>query len=370
MTAELRVLITMEAAWHRIPGGTGRVAVELANALSRRDDIEIEGVSAWHFNQPSVNYQPSIDVRRLLWPRPLLYESWTRSPIPRLKTANHHLVHSTTVVAPPPGAAPMVVNVHDLAFRRFPERFPKRSRKLFERSWQRVLDRADAVLCPSAATSADLLAAGLDAHRLHLVPLGHDPLTVSPEALLQIREQIGVQGKFILAVGTLEPRKNIPTLIKAFNNLASSHDVELVLAGPIGWGVTPEDLMGSLDKTVRNRIRIVGEVSTPQLAALYTEASAFCYPSLLEGFGLPVLEAMSYSTPVVTSKGTATEEVAGDAALMVDPASVHEVSEALDFLLTSESEADEIANRGYQRSKTFSWDATAAATVDVYRKLM
>ena len=134
MTAELRVLITMEAAWHRIPGGTGRVAVELANALSRRNDIEIEGVSAWHFNQPSVNYQPAIDVRRLLWPRPLLYESWTRSSIPRLKTANHHLVHSTTVVAPPPGAAPMVVNVHDLAFRRFPERFPKRSRKLFERS--------------------------------------------------------------------------------------------------------------------------------------------------------------------------------------------------------------------------------------------
>ena len=80
MTAELRVLITMEAAWHRIPGGTGRVAVELANALSRRNDIEIEGVAAWHFNQPSQNYQPSIDVRRLLWPRPLLYESWTRSP--------------------------------------------------------------------------------------------------------------------------------------------------------------------------------------------------------------------------------------------------------------------------------------------------
>ena len=94
-----------------------------------------------------------------------------------------------------------------------------------------------------------------------------------------------------------------------------------------------------MDEAAKNKIRIIGEVTTAQLAALYTDASAFCYPSLLEGFGLPVLEAMSYNTPVVTSKGTATEEVAGDAALMVDPASVDEVSDALDFLLTSESEA-------------------------------
>ncbi|HBU41034.1 MAG TPA: glycosyltransferase family 1 protein, partial [Acidimicrobiaceae bacterium] len=154
-----------------------------------------------------------------------------------------------------------------------------------------------------------------------------------------------------------------------FNNIAPSHDVELVLAGPLGWGVAPEELLASLDEAAKNKIRIIGEVTAAQLAALYTDASAFCYPSLLEGFGLPVLEAMSYNTPVVTSKGTATEEVAGDAALMVDPASVDEVSDALDFLLTSESEAQKLADRGYQRNKTFSWDATAAATVDVYRKL-
>ena len=358
----------MEAAWHRVPGGTGRVAVDLANALSRRNDIEIEGVAAWHLNPPSQNYQPSIDVQRLRCPRPLLYECWARSPRPRLKSTKHHLVHSTTIVVPPPGDVPMVVNVHDLAFRRFPERFPKRSRKLFERSWQRVLERADAVLCPSAATSADLLAAGLDAHRLHLVPLGHDPLNVSPEALLETREQVGVQGKFVLAVGTLEPRKNIPTLIEAFNNIAPSHDVELVLAGPIGWGVTPEELLASLDEAAKNKIRIIGEVTTAQLAAL-TRRLSFLLSQPARRIRSTGAGSMSYNTPAVTSKGTATEEVAGDAALMVDPASVDEVSDALDFLLTSESEAQKLADRGYQRSKTFSWDATAAATVDVYRKL-
>lgn len=370
MTTELRVLITMEAAWHRLPGGTGRVAVDLAAALSRRDDIEVEGISAWHLSQPSVNYQPSIDVRKLPLPRPLLYEAWTRSPMPRLNATEHHIVHSTTIVAPPSSAAPLVVNVHDLAFRRFPERFPKRSRRLFERAWQRVLERADAVLCPSAATSADLLAAGLDAHRLHLVPLGHDPLAVTAEAAQKVRQQFGLKGGFILAAGTLEPRKNIPTLIEAFNNIASISDEQLVLAGPTGWGITPEELLKPLDERTKKRVRIIGEVTAPQLAALYTEASAFCYPSLLEGFGLPVLEAMSYGTPVVTSKGTATEEVVGEAALKVDPTSVNEVSDALKFLLTNEIEARELANRGYERSKLFRWDTTAAATIDVYRKLL
>jgi len=264
----------------------------------------------------------------------------------------------------------LVVNVHDLAFRRFPERFPKRSRRLFERAWQRVLERADAVLCPSAATSADLLAAGLDAHRLHLVSLGHDPLAVTAEAAAKVRQQLGVKGRFILAAGTLEPRKNIPTLIEAFSNIASTNDMQLVLAGPAGWGITPEELLRPLDELTKKRVRIIGEVTAPQLAALYTEASAFCYPSLLEGFGLPVLEAMSYGTPVVTSKGTATEEVAGEAALKVDPTSVNEVSDALEFLITSETEAQELADRGYERSKLFRWDTTANATVDVYRKLL
>ena len=181
--------MTMEAAWHPVPGGTGRVSVDLARALAQRPDTSVRGVSAFHVTQPSSDFRPSIDVTKLLFPRPFLYEAWSRTSVPRLNASDHDIVHSTTIVPPPASGKPLVVNVHDLAFRRFPERFPQRARRLFERCWKRVLERADAVLCPSAATSADLLAAGLDVDRLHLVPLGHDPQTVSAQSALPVRQQ-------------------------------------------------------------------------------------------------------------------------------------------------------------------------------------
>ncbi len=362
--------MTMEAAWHPVPGGTGRVSVDLARALSQRAETQVQGVAAYHLTQPSADFRPSVDVTKLLLPRPLLYEAWSRTSVPRLNASDHDIVHSTTIVAPPVSDRPLVVNVHDLAFRRFPERFPYRARRLFERSWRRVLERADAVVCPSAATSADLLAAGLDVDRLHLVPLGHDPQVVTAQAALQVRQKFGIGGDFILAAGTLEPRKNIPTLIEAFSGLVPKTDVQLVLAGPTGWGITPEELLASVDDFTKKRISITGEITTAELAALYTEATVFCYPSLLEGFGLPVLEAMSYRTPVVTSKGTSTEEVAGDAAVTIDPYSVTEISQALTDLVSDKTAAKQIADSGYQRSKLFGWDKAASATVDIYRKLL
>ena len=360
----------MEAAWHPVPGGTGRVSVDLARALSQRADTRVRGIAACHVTQPSADFRPSIDVTKLLLPRPLLYEAWSRTSVPRLNTSDHDIIHSTTIISPPASNKPLVVSVHDLAFRRFPERFPQRARRLFDRSWKRVLERADAVVCPSAATSADLLAAGLDADRLHLVPLGHEPQIVSAQAALQVRQKFGVDGDFILAAGTLEPRKNIPALIEAFSEIAQKTDTQLVLAGPTGWGTTVEELLGPVDNVTKARISITGEITTAELAALYTEATVFCYPSLLEGFGLPVLEAMSYRTPVVTSKGTSTEEVAGDAAVMVNPNSVIEISEALARLVIDKSAAREIGDAGYQRSKLFTWDKAASATVDIYRKLL
>ncbi|MBQ29297.1 MAG: glycosyl transferase family 1 [Acidimicrobiaceae bacterium] len=370
MTADLRVLMTMEAAWHPVPGGTGRVTVDLASALSRRSDIEVQGLSAWHRRPAPPDFSPTISVRKLKLPRPLLYEAWSRAPIPRLSVKGHDIVHSTTIVPPPASKAPLVVSVHDLAFRRFPERFPGRARRLFERSWRRVLERADAVLCPSAATSADLRAGGLAADRLHLVPLGHDPRPVTKEAGLQARQRFGIDGSFVLAAGTLEPRKNIPTLIDAFARIASATNTQLVLAGPTGWGITPQELLHPLDTDTKNRVVITGAVTIDELAALYSEATVFCYPSLLEGFGLPVLEAMSYRTPVVTSKGTSTEEVAGDAALAIDPNSVGDLADALRTVLTDHHVARELAQRGFERSTAFSWDRAASATVAVYRSLL
>ena len=142
------------------------------------------------------------------------------------------------------------------------------------------------------------------------------------------------------------------------------------IGGPTGWGITPQELLHPLDTDTKNRVVITGAGTIDELAALYSEATVFCYPSLLEGFGLPVLEAMSYRTPVVTSKGTSTEEVAGDAALAIDPNSAGDLADALRVVLSDRRFARELAQRGYERSSAFSWDSAASATVGVYRSLL
>ena len=159
----LKVLLTLEAAWHRVPGGTARAANELAAALARRGDVDVSGVAAAHRASPSADWQPPVPVRHHRLPRVLLYEAWSRGNLPRVRSSSAaDVVHSTTVVVPPRSSTPLVVSVHDLAFRRHPDRFPARARRLYERSWRRVLERADAVVCPSMATSADLRAGGID----------------------------------------------------------------------------------------------------------------------------------------------------------------------------------------------------------------
>ena len=368
MAADLCVALTMEAAWHKVPGGTARVAIDLAAALDARADTAVTAIAAFHRSDPGPDWMPSVPVVHHRLPRVVLYESWSRWNWPRIRDVRADIVHSTTVIPPPRGSRPLVVSVHDLAFRRHPDRFPPRARRLYERSWRRVLERADAVLCPSIATSADLRAGGLDADLLHLVPLGHDPAEVSQQDMARVRATYGVGERFVMAAGTLEPRKNVPALLEAFALLPD--DAVLVLVGPVGWGDGPSQLTRGLSEEIRKRVIFTGHVSREDLSALYCAATVFCYPSLLEGFGLPVLEAMSYGTPVVTSVGTATEEVAGQGALMVDPSRPADIAGALRDLWMDSTAAEELSAAGRERAREFSWARVAGATRDVYESLI
>jgi glycosyltransferase involved in cell wall biosynthesis len=364
----LRVALTVEAAWHKVPGGTGRVAVDLARALDQRDDTSVRGISAWHFADPPADWAVPVEVTRHRLPRVLLYESWSRWNHPQLRSGSEcDISHSTTVVVPPV-REPLVVSVHDLAFRRYPDRFPARARRLYDRSWRRVLERADAVISPSSATSADLLAGGLDRDRLHLVPLGHDPLPIAEPDVTRVRATYNIHGPYVLAAGTLEPRKNIPALVEAMTSgpRPLSDDALLVIVGPMGWGDGHADQLGELTEAQRERVVLTGGIPTADLASLYAGASVFCYPSLLEGFGLPVLEAMSYGAPVVTSANTATEEVAGEAALTIDPSSSEAIAAGLRQVLTDPARAEEMSRLGIERASQFSWAKVAEATRAVY----
>ena len=297
--------------------------------------------------------------------RELLYESWHRLRWPSVERATGRVdvVHSTGM-AIPPKSAPLAVTVHDLAFVDYPEHATRHGLRFFHRSLVLTKRDADVVLCPSAATKAELVDVGISADRIRVVPWGVEPFVVGDDDIARVRILHGLTGRYILWVGTIEPRKNLSGVIAAFREL-SDDDVTLLLVGPHGWNEDLASRLGAQDR----RIRALGFVPREDLLTLYAGAAAFCYPSLREGFGIPVLEAMMAGAPVVTSSGTATEEVVGDAGICVDPLDHGAIAAALTSILGDERVARELSARAKARASTFTWDRTADLTIEAYRAI-
>jgi glycosyltransferase involved in cell wall biosynthesis len=277
------------------------------------------------------------------------------------------VIHATGM-AIPPRSAPLVVTVHDLAFVHHPEHATGHGRRFFERSLELTRRDADLVLCPSEATRRDCLAHGFDPDRVRVVPWGVDlpakgAALAAGDAVDARLARYGLADTcFVLFVGTVEPRKNLGALVDAFEQL-HRRDVVLAIGGPAGWN---EDLRERLGP-VLSRTRVLGFVPPEDLPLLYERAAVFCYPSLLEGFGMPVLEAMAAGAAVVTSIGTATEEVAGSAALTVDPRDPNAIATALSALLDDPARRAELGAAARERARTFTWARTAALTKAAYR---
>jgi len=365
MDRPLRVAVTLEQCWHDVPGGVARAALESVRALQDRADVDLVGVSARHTRPPAPAWTPSIPVAALPLPRLALYEAWHRLRRPPVERATGpvDVIHATGMAVPPP-SAPMVVTVHDLAFLRDPSRATRRGHAFFRRAIDLARRDAAVVVCPSQATLDDCANHGFEPPRLRLVPWGVDIVSVDASAVDGVRTRLGVEGRYVLWTGTIEPRKNLPVLLDAFERL-DDPTVTLVLAGPKGWN---EDLTARLER-LGHRVRPVGFVDPDALRALYAGAEVFAFPSLEEGFGLPVLEAMAQGTPVVTSSGTATAEVAGDAGLLVDPSDADGLADALRRLLSDPDEAARLGAAGRERARTrFSWARTAEALAAAYRE--
>ncbi|MGH2757177.1 MAG: glycosyltransferase family 4 protein [Actinomycetota bacterium] len=356
------VAVTMEQLWHRVPGGTATATLGMVNALATRDDVELIGVAARHARPPEPSFRTRIAIKQLPLPRSALYETWhlLRGPRVQRATGPVDVVHATTLAVPPP-SAPLVVTIHDLAFMDRPQDFTRRGMRLFTRGLELARRDAALVLCPSQTTKNDCIAHGFDPERVDVVPWG--VAAIAPPPQTQIRARFGLERAFVLWTGTIEPRKNLPVLLDAFSTL--DHDVDLVLAGPQGW---KQDLGARISSDPR--VRSVGFVDPATLAGLYAAADAFCYPSLKEGFGLPVLEAMAQGAPVITSQGTSTEEVGGDAVLLVDPRDVNAVAAALESVLDDHDLARSLSNAGRRRAATFTWDRTAGLVAAAYRRVV
>ena len=358
----MRVALTFEHCWRESPGGTGVASVELGRALASRDDVHVVGVAGRHRRPATPGYEPTVDMKHVPISGPLLIETTLRFGWPRIEsvTGPIDLQHATSII--PMASAPtlpLVVTVHDLAFLRHPHYFTSRGRDVFARALTLVRNRATLVLCSSRSTLDDCSANGFETERLRLVPLGVRPTESGAAQVMAARARYSLPAEYLLFVGTLEPRKNLPRLIDAHQSLGSSVP-PLVIAGAAGWG--NDDITARLAST-RN-VMFIGHVDDIDLSAVYSGAQALCYPSLMEGFGLPILEAMSQGTPVVTSLGTSTEEVAGGAAVLVDPLSTNSIAEGIRDALARRSELSQL---GIERAKGATWDATASLVARAYR---
>lgn len=360
----MRVAITLEQCWHKVPGGSARAAIGTARAIDTLGLADLVGVAATHRNPAPTEWAPPVTVRHLPLPRPALYELWhaVRWPRVELATGRVDVVHATAIAVP--GArAPIVVSIYDLAFLDDPSASTPRGLRFFRRGTELAKRHAALVLCPSQATIDDCVRAGFDRARLRYVPLAADIEPVTPGDVDAARRRHGLERPYVLFTGTVEPRKNLPRLVDAFRRL-DRDDVELVLAGPAGWLEDASALLRGLD----GRARQIGFVPKVELDALYAGAAAFCYPSIREGFGLPVLEAMAQGAAVVTSATTSTAEVAGDAALTVDPLDVDAIARAIERLLDDAPLAARLREAARARASQFSWEHTARLTVEAYHE--
>jgi len=363
----MRAAVVIEQCWHRVPGGTATATLAQVAAVAATGRVDQVGVAARHPDPPPEPWRASIPVRHLPLPRLALYRTWHRWRRPPVERATGpvDVVHATGY-AIPPRSAPLVVTLHDLAWRREPSMFTRNGVRFFEAGLRCVLDDADLVLAPSRATLEDCVAAGIARSRLRHVPWGMTMVEVTDGAVEAVRRRFGITGRYVLAVGTLEPRKNIPRLVEAFARLPH-RDVTLVVVGPEGWGDSPSTEVTRLG----TRLRFTGFIPNDQLGPLYGGASVVCYPSLWEGYGLPVAEAMGAGAPVVTSAGTATEElVAGGAGLAVDPYDVDAIAGALASVLDDDDLADRLRAAGRERARATTWAATAAATIAAYEEVL
>jgi glycosyltransferase involved in cell wall biosynthesis len=308
-----------------------------------------------------------VPVRALLW-------AWSRTDHPRVDRVFRpaRVVHATNFVAPPT-RLPLLVTVHDCTFVRFPETISPIVRR-FGPILRRAVARGAWIHCTTETIAdevEDLLGPGLRrAGRIAVVPFAVPQLGAVSHVPPDIARRL--QGRpYVIALGTLEPRKNLPRLVRAFGAVGERHrDLRLVIAGPEGPDVQAvEAAVAALEPGVRRRVLIAGAVASGDRRALIEGAAVLAYPSLYEGFGFPMLEAMTLGVPVLASRAGAIPEVADDAAHLVDPLDPDAIGGGLELLVTDELLRRELIERGRERAAAFTWGRTAAGLRSAYQEL-
>lgn len=332
----------------------------------------------WHFTamvgRASPAPYPGMTVRRALLDTqsPLKRIVWEQGIQP-LALTQFDLYHAMAFVAPLILPVPMTVTVYDLTFMRYPERLAP-ARRLYLRLMTGITcRRAQRVLAISHSTGRDLTGLlAVPAEKIDVTPLGYAVEIYRPlpaEAIAAFRQKKGLPERFWFFVGTLEPRKNLVTLLEAYAALPRSERLPLILAGGKGWDYAA--IFATIETYgLQNEVHLPGFIPADEIALWYNGAEVFLYPSVFEGFGLPVLEAMACGTPVITSNVSSLPEVASRAGICLPPQDIQVWTDTLQRVYRDAAWREQARAAGLQEAQQFRWETTARLTIDSYQRAL
>jgi glycosyltransferase involved in cell wall biosynthesis len=367
----LRIAIDAHSVGAKL-GGNESYAINLIEALAQIDSVNSYTLYITTEEARNRFHQrwPNFKVRATLPHTPLIRIPLTLSAELRKNPVDVLHVQFT---APPFCPCPVVVSIHDLSFEHLPQTFNRRSRTQLRLTVRHSAKRAARILTLSEHTRRDIAETyGISAERIHAIPLAA-PSHFAPvndyRELQRVRHTYSIDGDYILSVGSIQPRKNLARLVKAYASLRGSNSADtlpkLVLVGKCGW--LYDETLRALDETgLKESVVLTGYVPHEDLPALYSGALCFVYPSYFEGFGLPPLEAMKCGAPVIVGNKTSLPEVVGDAALTVDPYDVEAIAGAIKQLVYDPAFREQLSSKGQKRASEFDWQDTARRTLAVY----
>lgn len=364
--------------------GIGIYTYELSKRLQKYSDITLCGDIFNFINRNNIekdieglNFNKNVFS---LFPYGVYRRAWNYIPVKYNWIFNDEsdIYHFFNFIVPPRIKGKVITTIHDMTYELYPETMDIRNLKRIKNDIQYSVNRANKIITVSESSKNDIIKfLNIEESKIEVIYNGveYDKFnkSYSDEEKNRVRYRYGLSKNYILYMGTLEPRKNIESIIEAFSlfkreNTSSSKNIKLVIAGKKGWLF--ESIFNLVDKlNLKDDVIFTDYIDENDKSIIYNMASLFVFPSLYEGFGIPVLEAMASSVPVITSNVSSLPEVAGDAAILVEPKDIKSIAQYMDKVLVDKELRNNLIKKGHEQAKKFTWESSAKKLVNIYRDL-